>query len=57
MDYKARLEQQIEELRTQMYELYNQNPTDEELVQISQELDNLLNKFGQYKRSRSPNNK
>ncbi|MGP4077857.1 aspartyl-phosphate phosphatase Spo0E family protein [Halobacillus sp. K22] len=51
MDYKARLEKQIEELRIRMYEIYNQNPTDEELVQISQELDELLNKFGKYKRS------
>ncbi|SFG24760.1 Spo0E like sporulation regulatory protein [Halobacillus alkaliphilus] len=51
MDYKARLEKQIEELRIRMYDIYNQNPTDEELVQISQELDDLLNKFGKYKRS------
>ncbi|MCA1010296.1 aspartyl-phosphate phosphatase Spo0E family protein [Halobacillus halophilus] len=51
MDYKARLEKQIEELRIRMYEIYNQNPTDDELVEISQELDDLLNKFGKYKRN------
>jgi len=49
LDYKARLEKQIEELRIRMYEIYNQNPTDDELVEISQELDDLLNKFGKYK--------
>ncbi|MGP4060729.1 Spo0E family sporulation regulatory protein-aspartic acid phosphatase [Halobacillus sp. H74] len=43
--YKEKLEQQIEELRIRMYELYNNNPADEELVRISQELDGLLNRF------------
>ncbi|WP_164908506.1 aspartyl-phosphate phosphatase Spo0E family protein [Halobacillus litoralis] len=43
--YKEKLEQQIEELRIRMYELYNNNPADEELVRISQELDDLLNRF------------
>jgi hypothetical protein len=48
MDYKVRLEQQIEELRTRMYDIYNSNPTDAELVRISQELDDLLNRFRKY---------
>lgn len=45
MPYKEMLERQIEELRIRMYEIYNNNPTDEELLRISQELDDLLNKF------------
>ncbi|MBH0231283.1 aspartyl-phosphate phosphatase Spo0E family protein [Halobacillus yeomjeoni] len=45
MPYKQLLEGQIEELRIRMYEIYNNNPTDKELVRISQELDDLLNKF------------
>ncbi|WP_394219403.1 aspartyl-phosphate phosphatase Spo0E family protein [Halobacillus trueperi] len=45
MPYKVVLEQQIEELRTRMYEIYNNNPTDAELLRISQELDDLLNRF------------
>lgn len=45
MSYKERLERQIEELRVRMYEIYNNNPTDSELLRISQELDDLLNRF------------
>ncbi|WP_035508461.1 aspartyl-phosphate phosphatase Spo0E family protein [Halobacillus karajensis] len=44
MPYKEHLEQQIEELRSHMYEIYKNNPEDEELLKISQELDELLNR-------------
>ncbi|WP_226584763.1 aspartyl-phosphate phosphatase Spo0E family protein [Halobacillus litoralis] len=45
MDYKNRLEEQIEELRLRMYEIHNKNSEDTELLRISQELDDLLNRF------------
>ncbi|ELK46435.1 aspartyl-phosphate phosphatase Spo0E family protein [Halobacillus sp. ACCC02827] len=45
MNYKEKLERQIEELRVRMYDIYNQNPNDEELLRVSQELDDLLNRF------------
>ncbi|SFJ74311.1 Spo0E like sporulation regulatory protein [Halobacillus dabanensis] len=53
MNYKFRLEQQIEELRMRMYDIYDSNPTDAELIRISQELDDLLNKFRKYNRYQS----
>ncbi len=46
MSYKERLEKQIEELRKHMYDIYNKNPEDPELLRISQDLDDLLNRFG-----------
>lgn len=46
MPYKERLEKQIEELRKHMYDIYNKNPEDPELLRISQDLDDLLNRFG-----------
>ena len=41
------LEGQIERLRLHMYELYYKNPHDPKVVQISQELDELLNQLKQ----------
>ncbi|RDY72768.1 Spo0E family sporulation regulatory protein-aspartic acid phosphatase [Halobacillus sp. SY10] len=55
MPYKVRLEQQIEELRTRMYEIYNNNPTDDELLRISQELDDLLNRFSEQRKYQCSN--
>ncbi|UOQ43948.1 aspartyl-phosphate phosphatase Spo0E family protein [Halobacillus salinarum] len=52
MDYKLKLEQQIEDLREVMYQIYYSNPQDEELLQISQELDGLLNKWRDSTRDR-----
>ncbi|MGR9047299.1 aspartyl-phosphate phosphatase Spo0E family protein [Halobacillus faecis] len=55
MPYKVRLEQQIEELRARMYEIYNNNPKDEELLRISQELDDLLNRFSEQRQYQCSN--
>ncbi|MYL50631.1 Spo0E family sporulation regulatory protein-aspartic acid phosphatase [Halobacillus litoralis] len=55
MPYKERLEKQIEELRVRMYEIYNNNPTDAELLRISQELDDLLNRFSEQRQYQCSN--
>ncbi|MFQ3544096.1 aspartyl-phosphate phosphatase Spo0E family protein [Halobacillus rhizosphaerae] len=50
---KQKLETQIEDLREMMYEIYNNDPQDEELITISQELDSLLNKWRDYQNKHS----
>lgn len=43
MQQKKGLEEQIEVLRLKMYRMYEENPLDERLLEVSQELDQLLN--------------
>ncbi len=50
---KQKLETQIEDLREMMYEIYNNDPQNEELITISQELDSLLNKWRDYQNKHS----
>ncbi|RWZ58081.1 aspartyl-phosphate phosphatase Spo0E family protein [Halobacillus fulvus] len=45
MHDRKRLEEQIEHLRTKMYEIYENDPSDKRLLEVSQNLDELLNKF------------
>ncbi|ARI78473.1 Spo0E family sporulation regulatory protein-aspartic acid phosphatase [Halobacillus mangrovi] len=45
MNEKEKLEEKIEVLRLRMYELYDQNLSEEELLQVSRDLDELLNKL------------
>ncbi|MFQ3545201.1 aspartyl-phosphate phosphatase Spo0E family protein [Halobacillus rhizosphaerae] len=42
---KILLEQKIEDIRQKMYEVYNHANDYEEVIRISQKLDNLLNKL------------
>ncbi|MCA0972016.1 aspartyl-phosphate phosphatase Spo0E family protein [Halobacillus litoralis] len=39
------LEDQIEQLRKRMYQIYVDDPEDDQLLKVSQELDVLLNEF------------
>ncbi|MFG6120012.1 MULTISPECIES: aspartyl-phosphate phosphatase Spo0E family protein [Thalassobacillus] len=41
----AELEVEIEKLRQKMYGLYKNNPSDPQLVSVSQALDELLNRW------------
>ncbi|MBA2176353.1 aspartyl-phosphate phosphatase Spo0E family protein [Halobacillus locisalis] len=45
MQQKNGLEEQIEVLRLKMYRMYEENPQDERLLEVSQELDQLLNQY------------
>ncbi|WP_081988402.1 aspartyl-phosphate phosphatase Spo0E family protein [Halobacillus sp. BBL2006] len=45
MNEKEKLEQKIEQLRVRMYEIYEQDLSEEELLRISRDLDELLNKL------------
>ncbi|TGB03843.1 aspartyl-phosphate phosphatase Spo0E family protein [Halobacillus salinus] len=45
MSDKKQLEEQIEQLRLRMYQIYEENPEDDRLLQVSQDLDVLLNEF------------
>ncbi len=45
MQQKKGLEEQIEVLRLKMYRMYEENPNDEQLLDVSQELDQLLNQL------------
>ncbi|WP_181347997.1 aspartyl-phosphate phosphatase Spo0E family protein [Thalassobacillus sp. CUG 92003] len=38
-----KLEKKINQLRKKMYTIYESNPTDSKLLEVSQELDSLLN--------------
>ncbi|WP_181349104.1 aspartyl-phosphate phosphatase Spo0E family protein [Thalassobacillus sp. CUG 92003] len=46
------IEKKIEALRQRMYELYHADPSNENLLTISQELDHLLNQLDQFIDSR-----
>ncbi|MFC7321707.1 aspartyl-phosphate phosphatase Spo0E family protein [Halobacillus campisalis] len=39
------LENKIEKIRQRMYEIYTKNPTDTEVLKISQQLDDVLNEL------------
>ncbi|SEA37831.1 Spo0E like sporulation regulatory protein [Thalassobacillus cyri] len=45
MTATVELEVEIEALREEMYQLYKNDPTDPQLVSVSQSLDQLLNKL------------
>ncbi|WP_153463277.1 aspartyl-phosphate phosphatase Spo0E family protein [Sediminibacillus terrae] len=50
MVYLQELEEKIEALRVKMYEAYNNNPSGQEVLQISQTLDKAINQLEQQKR-------
>nr|WP_256558270.1 aspartyl-phosphate phosphatase Spo0E family protein [Halobacillus sp. A1] len=39
------MEKKIEKIRQRMYEIYTKNPTDAEVLKISQQLDDVLNEL------------
>ncbi|WP_139186921.1 aspartyl-phosphate phosphatase Spo0E family protein [Sediminibacillus halophilus] len=50
MIYLRELEEKIEALRHKMYEAYNKDPSGQEVLQISQTLDEAINQLEQQKR-------
>lgn len=50
MSEKEKLEEKIEVLRLRMYEIYDQNLSEEDLLQVSRDLDELLNKLRRHTR-------
>ncbi|QTN00324.1 Spo0E family sporulation regulatory protein-aspartic acid phosphatase [Sediminibacillus dalangtanensis] len=50
MVYLRELEEKIEALRLKMYEAYSKNPSGQEVLQISQTLDEAINQLEQQKR-------
>ncbi|WP_404455122.1 aspartyl-phosphate phosphatase Spo0E family protein [Virgibacillus necropolis] len=51
------LKKKIEETRKKMYETYENNPNDPQILTISQSLDVLLNEYGQAFKSAKKLNK
>lgn len=45
MNNTKQLEHEIEILRLKMYEAFAKNPNDEEVIKISQHLDELMNEY------------
>lgn len=47
------LREQIEIMRKKMYEIYEKNPEDPELLAISEKLDVLLNRYDRLRKKRT----
>lgn len=45
MTSKKKIKQQIEKTRHEMYQIYENDPKSSQLLEISQELDSLLNEY------------
>ncbi|WP_173915554.1 aspartyl-phosphate phosphatase Spo0E family protein [Halobacillus sp. Marseille-Q1614] len=47
MDKISELEEKIEQVRLKMYKFYSENPTDQRVLEVSTELDHLLNRLNE----------